>query len=202
MRGRAGERLLLILVFAGLPLLFLTLVLQPIRRRMEVRKARLEVITLRIQALPTVRPLSAQEREVITAADAAWRTRIPSLGSDAQRFAHYHRVVTGLERAWREEHVSLTQVRSSWDGLKGSFSLPSALGDPSLGLPGEATTPAGQLQGWVLDASVAGTPDRLFQGLEALVRVDPLLEPVGLRWESFPDHTRQSLLLRNLILVP
>ena len=49
---------------------------------------------------------------------------------------------------------------------------------------------------------MGGKPDQLFQGLAALGRVEPLLEPVGLRWQSTPERTRQSLLLRNLILAP
>ena len=53
----------------------------------------------------------------------------------------------------------------------------------------------------MLEARVGGQPGKLFQGLEALGRLEPLLEPVGLRWESVPEHTRQSLLLRNLVLV-
>ena len=70
------------------------------------------------------------------------------------------------------------------------------------GAPERATAGDGQVEAWVLDARVGGKPDQLIQGMAALAAIDPLLEPVGLRWESLPDHTRQSLVLRNLILAP
>jgi hypothetical protein len=80
--------------------------------------------------------------------------------------------------------------------------MPRDLGDPDLGLAHKGTAAAGQVQGWVLEAAVGGPADQLFQGMATLSRIDPLLEPVGLRWESIPAHTRQFLLLRNLILAP
>ena len=190
------------LVLLGLPALFVVAVLQPSRRRMEAHKVRLDAIALRLQELPNVQALSAAELNVLKDPQARWRTRIPLLQGDAQRFIHYHRVVTGLQAGWKQDRVPLRQLRTSWDALKGSYSVPGDLGDPGLGLPQELTAPGGQLQAWVLDATIAGTPDRLFQAMETLVRVDPMLEPVGLRWETQPGLTRQSLLLRNLILVP
>ena len=202
MRGRTGERLLLGLIFVVLPALFILFVLLPSRTRMEARKARMVAVEERLRALPTVQPLSAQERAVLGDAGAPWQGRIPFLRGDAERFAHYDAVVSALQGALKRDGVPLRQLRTSWDGLKGSYTLPVDLGDPQLGLPRERTAAAGQLQGWVLDATIGGAPDRLFQAMETLTRVEPLLEPVGLRWESLPSHTRQSLLLRNLILAP
>jgi hypothetical protein len=200
MSGRVLERMLLVLILIVLPVLFVLLVLLPSRGRMEARKARMEVISARLKALPEVQPLSAQESRIMLDPDSRWQRRIPLLDGDAERLAHYHGVVGALQTTWKSDGVTLEQLRTSWDGLKGSYSLPRDLGTPNLGLPQERTAAAGRLQGWVLDATIGGTPDRLFRAMAALPRVDPLLEPVGLRWESMPDHTRQSLLLRNLIL--
>jgi hypothetical protein len=202
MRARTRERLLLGTLFVVMPLLFVFLVLLPSRRRMEVRKARMEAINQRLRTLPAIQALSAPERQLIQDPQATWKARIPYLKGDADRLAHYHRVVSLLQNAWKLDHVALMSVRASWDGLTGSYSLPQDLGNPALGLPPEGTATAGRLQAWVLDVRVGGTPDHLFQAMEALPRIDPLLEPVGLRWESTPEKTRQSLLLRNLILAP
>jgi hypothetical protein len=38
--------------------------------------------------------------------------------------------------------------------------------------------------------------------MEDIPRVEPLLEPIGLRWEADPKGLRQYLLLRNLVLTP
>jgi hypothetical protein len=202
MRSRTGERLLLATLFLVLPALFVFLVLLPSRRRMEARKARMEAITQRLRILPAIQPLSAPERALLNDPQARWQKRIPYLKGDAGRLAHYHAVVSQLQNAWKQDKVALLSVRASWDGLTGSYSLPGELGNPPLGLPVEGTAPTGRLQGWVLDVRVGGSPDSLFQAMEGLTRLDPLLEPVGLRWESVPDRTRQSLLLRNLILAP
>jgi hypothetical protein len=189
-------------MFGLLPALFVFAVLLPSRRRMDARAARMAEIEQRMQALPLVQPLDARERALLDDPGAPWRTRIPLIRTDTDRIAHYHGVVSGLQAEWKRRKVPLVGVRAHWDGLKGSFSLPGDLGQPDLGLPRLETAATGQIQGWVLDATVGGKPDQLFQAMAALGRINPLLEPVGLRWESLPDHTRQSLLLRNLILAP
>ena len=202
MRSRVGERLLLATLFLVLPVLFLVFVLLPSRTRMEARKQRQAAITERLKLLPTIQPLSLKERALLEDPQAPYKTRIPLLRSDSERLGHYHSVVSDLQIAWKRDGVALLSLRANWDGFKGSYSLPGELGNPRLGLPVTDTAPTGQLQAWGLDARVGGNPDQLFQALEALGGIDPLLEPVGLRWESVPDRTRQSLLLRNLILAP
>ena len=202
MKSRVGERLLLATLFLALPALFVFLVLLPSRKRMEALKDRQGAITERLKALPAIQPLSAKERLILEDPRAPYRTRIPFLDGDSERLAHYHGVVSELQNAWKKDGVVLLSLRANWDGLKGSYTLPGELGNPALGLPVAGTASAGRLQGWVLDARVGGPPDQLFQAMESLARVNPLLEPVGLRWESVPDRTRPSLLLRNLILVP
>jgi hypothetical protein len=202
MNPRTRDRLLLAALFGLVPLAFVFLVLLPVRRRMAAERARMDAIQQRLQALPAIQPLSLPERALLEDAQARWRFRVPLLKGDADRFAHYHFVISGLETQWRREGVELQGVRSSWDPIKGSYSLPEVLGNPDLGLPRDGTAAEGKVQGWVLEARVGGSPDRLIQGLAALDRVEPLLEPVGLRWESSPERTRQCLLLRNLILAP
>ena len=202
MTSRTRERLLLVALFGLLPLIFTFAILLPSRRRMEARNARMAAISQRLAALPAIQPLSPQERQLLADPRAPWRGRIPLLKGDADRFAHYYWVVRGLQAEWKQAGVPLLGVRSSWGALTGSYSLPGELGDPDLGLAPKTTASAGQVQAWVLDATVGGKPDQLVQGLAALGRVEPLLEPVGLRWQSTPERTRQSLLLRNLILAP
>jgi hypothetical protein len=202
MRSRIRERLLLGTLFLVIPGLFILLVLLPNRRRMEARSVRMQAITERLKALPPAQPLTAAERAVIEDPQAPWKSRVPFLNGDVERLAHYHQVVSLLQTHWKQAGVPLLSVRATWDGLTGSYSLPKELGNPPLGLPPEGTAPTGRLQGWVLDVRVGGPPDHLFQALETLPQINPLLEPVGLRWESLPERTRQSLLLRNLILAP
>jgi hypothetical protein len=202
MKPRTRERLTLAALFGLVPAVFIFAVLLPSRRRMEARKARMEAISARLKALPAIQPLSVRERALIQDPRAPWRTRIPLLRNDAERFAHYHFVVSDLQGEWKREGVQLLGVRASWDVLNGSYSMPRDLGDPELGLAREGTAAAGQIQGWVLEAGVGGPADQLFQGMAALARIEPLLEPVGLRWESVPQHTRQFLILRNLTLAP
>lgn len=202
MRARTRERWMLGAMFGVMPILFTFAVLLPSLHRLEAKRARMTEIDQRMQALPLIRPLSGPERALLDAPGAPWRTRIPMIRSDADRLAHYHAVVSGLQAEWKRRKVPLLGVRAHWDMVKGSFSLPGDLGQPELGLPRPETAATGQLRGWVLDATIGGKPDQLFEAMAALGQVNPLLEPVGLRWESLPDHTRQSLLLRNLILAP
>jgi len=202
MRARTRERWMLGAMFGLMPLLFTFAVLLPSRRRMDAKRARMAEIGQRMTELPMVQPLSPRERALLDDPGAAWRTRIPVIRDDADRFAHYHEVVSGLQAEWKRRQVPLLGIRAHWDVLKGSFTLPADLGQPELGLPRLETAAHGQVHGWVLDASIGGKPDQLFQAMAALGQVNPLLEPVGLRWESLPERTRQSLLLRNLILAP
>lgn len=199
--GRNRELLAMVAVFGVLPAVFLFLVLLPSRRRVANLKAQQEAIAQRLQELPTVQPLSRAEHELLDDPSAPWRERIPFLPGDAARLAHYHRVITDLQRAWQKEGIPVAGVRSTWDPIKGSFTLPAGLDEVS-GLPGDATAAAGQPQAWVLEAGVGGSSAQLFKAFEALPQVAPVLEPVGLRWETGPQGKRQTLILRNLVLLP
>lgn len=187
-------------IFLGLPALFGGFVAQPALRRMEASKARQSAAVAAIQAIAPVVPLDAGERELLADPQAPWRRRIPWMTDDPGRLWQYHRVVTDLQRAWRQEGLTGQGIRASLEPVHGSFSLPGDLA--SYGVPSVEGAEPGRLDAWVLEATVEGTTRQLFQALRAVPRCEPVLEPVGLRWESAEGRRRQTLLLRNYVLVP
>lgn len=198
--NRGKEWILLFVVFGILPVLFIVFLLVPIMKRDAEYIERQRAANQRLQELPAVQPLSAEERQVLLDPAAPWKRRIPYISHDGARLTHYHRVVTELQQSCRRWGINLVGLRSSWDPIRGSFTLPAVLGSgPSL--PSEGGS-QGTLRGWVLEARVEGPTSQLFRAMEGLSRVDPLLEPVGLRWEADPKGLRQYLLLRNLALAP
>lgn len=200
MSQRTKPILLLTVIFGLLPVLFILLVFLPVRKRMAADQARLEAAIRRNQELPNIQPLTSQERALLDDPAASWRTRIPLVATDAQRLAHYHRVITELQRACQDKGVTLLGVRSTWNPIKGSYTLPSSLGTLSSALPFDSNPGTGQLQAWALEAQVSGSPAELFKALEAVSRINPLLEPVALRWEMDPH--KQAIVLRNLVTTP
>ncbi len=142
--------------------------------------------------------LSAEERQFLGDGVAPWRRRMPTIDGDPGKLNHYHQVVNDLQRTWHEAGVQVLGIRSSWDMLRGSYSMPGPFPrvEPTL-----SPAPSGKVRGWVLEARVDAPTERLFQALWALERTQPLLEPVGLRWEFDPHRGRfQYLTLRNLVL--
>jgi len=199
-QNRSGEWILLATMFGVLPALFVAFLLLPSLKRDRVYLERQRAADMRLQELPVIQPLSAQEREILEDPQAPWRRRIPLVAQDAARLGHYHRVITGLQQTLRNSGTGLGGVRSTWDPIKGSFTLPSLLASgPSLPAEGGGE---GRLQAWVLEARVDGPTPKLFRAMEDIPRVEPLLEPIGLRWEADPKGLRQYLLLRNLVLTP
>ncbi len=198
--SRSREWALLFLVFGVLPALFVGFLLLPSLKRDAAYIERQRAANQRLQELPVVQPLNAEERRVLEDPAAPWRRRIPLIAQDAARLGHYHQVITELQQTCRQSGIQLGGVRSTWDPIRGSFTLPPVLGPgPSLPLEGGNQ---GRLLGWVLEARVEGPTPQLFRALEGLSRIDPLLEPVGLRWEGDDKGLRQYLLLRNLVLAP
>jgi len=122
------------------------------------------------------------------------------VANDGARLGHYHQVVTELQQTCRQSGIDLVGIRSTWDPIRGSFTLPTLLAQGPL--PPKETGTQGRLQGWVLEARVDGPTPQLFRTLEGLPRIEPLLEPVGFRWEADEKGLRQYVLLRNLVLVP
>lgn len=198
--NRAREWFLLSVIFALLPVLFFFLVVLRGRRNMNEYKARQTAAEQRLQAIVPVQPLSAHERQLL-ADTAVWRGRMPFLEGDADRLWHYHHTVTELQKVLKQGGVLTGSVRSSFDPVQGSFTLPAGLSE----MPGELvlkTMAQGKPQAWVLEVSVEGPSTQLFQVLDLLPRVEPLLEPIALRWEATPEGHKQFLILRNLVLVP
>ena len=199
-KSRSKEWAILFSVFGVLPALFVVFLLLPCFKRDTAYIERQRAADQRIMELPTVQPLNAEERAALEDPAALWKQRIPLVANDGARLGHYHLVVTELQQACRQSGVSLLGVRSTWDPIRGSFTLPPLLGQgPTLAT--EAGT-QGQLGAWVLEARVDGPTPQLFHTLEGLSGMSPLLEPVGLRWEADEKGLRQYLLLRNLVLVP
>lgn len=196
---RPGERAFFGLVFLVLPVAFWFAVVTPAQRRLEALNARIEAAELQIRDLPNYQPLSPEERKVLLDPAAPWRHRIPVIEGDRAKLAHYDRVVSLLQRQWGEGGITLEGVRSSWDPIQASFSLPGALP-----LPAVAPAPGGpgDLRAWVMEARILGDAQQLFGALQRVPRVEPLLEPVGLRWEHGPERRSQALWLRNLVLDP
>lgn len=191
---------MLLVVFGALPMLFVIFLLLPSLRRDAEYLERQRVANQRLQELPTVQPLSAEEKQALGDPAAPWKRRIPFVAHDAARLSHYHQVVTDFQQSCRKAGVNLVGIRSTWDPIRGSFTLPAQLTQGPL-LPVEGGS-QGQLKAWVLEAQVEGPTPKLFKAMEGVPQVGPLLEPVGLRWEGDEKGLRQYLLLRNLVLAP
>ncbi len=198
--SRSREWVILFTVFGVLPTLFVVFVILPCFQRDKGYIERQRAADQRLSELPVVQPLNAEERKVLENPSAAWRHRIPLVANTGERLGHYHRVVTELQQTCQQSGIALAGVRSTWDPIQGSFTLPTTL---SQGLPStQEIGTSGQLQAWVLEARVEGPTPQLFRALEGLPHIEPLLEPVGFRWEADEKGLRQYLLLRNLVLVP
>lgn len=200
--GRKGEILLMVCLFGVAPILFTWAVPFRSRARMERLKARQQEMERQLAQLPSVQPLTREERALLEDPQARWRRRIPTVAGDAARLAQYARVVTELEAAWKGAGISTSSLRSAWDPVKASHTLPphQALQPPPLTEP--QLGGAGRPEAWVLEAGIQGDLARLRQAYILLPGIDPILEPVGLRWESSPDGLKQAVILRNIVLVP
>jgi hypothetical protein len=195
-------RTLLILLLSLAPLLFWLLVWRPAQARMDANQARITEAKIRIQELPRYAPLSAEETTFLEDPAAPWRQRIPLIQGDRDRLAHYHRVVTSVDQAFRSGGLRIHGMRSSWDPIHASFTLDRELAwGPTIKAPQE-TPQEGTLKAWALEVQLDGPTADLFTGLHQVGAIPSLLEPVGFRWESTPERRAQALWLRNLVLVP
>lgn len=196
------ERLMLAGLVIVVPIVFGILVVRPILKRIDGYKQRFREASSELEVLPQFMPVSPGEREILDDPKAGWRKRMPVLPGEQARLAHYHRVVSDLQRTWKGVGVSVSTLRSSWDPIRASFTLPNAL--DSSDSPGPTLSDSAELKvhGWVIEAQLPAPTEALFRALAAVPLVEPLLEPVGLRWESYPEHRQQSLLLRNLVVTP
>jgi hypothetical protein len=195
-------RALLILILVGSPILFWLVIWRPAQSHMNANLARIAEARAQLQELPRYTPLSAEETTFLENPAARWRERIPLVQGDQDRLAHYHRVVTEVDQAFRRRGLKTHGMRSSWKAIHASFTLDRELGPALSGEASPASQSDGSLAAWVLEVQLDGPTDGLFTGLEQLGTIPPLLEPVGFRWEASPERRSQSLWLRNLVLVP
>ena len=196
------ERALMAAVLIGLPILFLVVGILPILRRSLGLRQQIQALNEENKAIPHFSPLSKAEREALADPQAAWRSRLPVVAGDRARLNHYHRGVGDLQATLKAAGIPSRGMRSSWDPIKASFSVPSEMGADPHELPTSQDSPELRVNGWVLEAEIPGATAQLFKAMAAIHRVGPILEPVGLRWEASPDFRQQKLLLRNLVLTP
>lgn len=198
------ERLLMGLVFGGLPLVLYGLVLRPSTLRLRALHDRLRAADEAHRDVPTFIPVGREERAFLEAPDASWRTRIPVVADDGARLALANRVVSDLSSALKRRGVPIAGVRATWAPIQADFTLPAHLAKgPAPWRPG-GDVPEHLLDGWALEVELPGATGQLFKALPALAEVNPLLEPVGLRWElaGKAGRHRQYLILRAFYLKP
>lgn len=198
------ERLVMGLVFAGLPLILYLLVLRPSAVRIKALHARIRAAHEAHQDVPTFTPVGREERAFLEAPDAPWRTRIPVVADDGDRLALANRVVSELSEALKHRGVAIAGLRATWEPIQADFTLPGHLAREPLPGPSEGDAPEDQVDGWALEVELPGPTGQLFKSLPALGEVNALLEPVGLRWELLgkAGKHRQYLILRDVYLKP
>lgn len=198
-RPRVSDWILMGLAFGAMPIAYYLLAHRPLQAKIDGHRARQQAAEARLQELPNVQPLASGEREALGNPEAPWRARLAFLKGEADRLEHYHRVVTDLHRHLQQAGVAVEGIRSTWDPIRGSFTLPSVLAPA----PAPASDPDAQirLQAWVMEARIGAPSLRLYEALEALPQVGPVLEPVGFRWEAGAEGVRQHLVLRNVVVV-
>jgi len=196
------ERLLMGLSLVGLPALLVVLGIYPTQRRSNALRVQIQAAEEAYKVIPAVHGLNPEERKLLDDPKAAWRTRLPLVVGDQARLAHYHRVVGELQRGLTRVGTPAGGMRSSWDPIQASFTLAGSLSEPAQEVVTTPDSPALKVGGWTLEANIPGNTGQLFKALGAVDQVQPLLEPVGLRWMATPDRRDQHLILRNLILLP
>jgi hypothetical protein len=197
------ERLILGSILVAGPLLFWFGIMKPSLARIEAQRERRIKAESEFMTPFSFAPLSKDEKAYLDNPDAAWRKRIAVVSGDQSRLVHYATVVGDIQQRWRTAGVPAMAMRSSWDPIHASFTLPSRLGTEQT-VPGKtADSPDLKVEGWILEARFDLSTDGLLRALYQAPNVTPLLEPVGLRWEFDPIKGRsQYLIFRNLYLKP
>lgn len=196
------ERILMGLSLVGLPALIVALGIYPTQKRSNAVRAQIMAAEEAYKVIPAVHGLNPEERQLLDDPKAAWRTRLPLVIGDQARLAHYNRVVGELQQGLTRAGVPAGGMRSSWDPIQASFTLAGNLSDPLQASSTAPDSPALKVSGWTLEANIPGSTGQLFRALGAVDQVQPLLEPVGLRWTATPERRDQHLILRNLVLLP
>ena len=198
----AKERSILILLLLGLPGLYWYVGMRPALKRLDYFRSLIQAANDESKEIPRFTPLSQEERSILGDPKAEWRYRLPVIRTDQDRIAHYDIVVSELTEAWKRGGVPPLSMRSSWDGIKASFTVPKQLDEVGMRPAPTQDSPELKVKGWVLEAEGSGKIGDLFKMMSLVGGVQPMLEPVGMRWEAGPDDHRQYLLLRNLVLTP
>jgi hypothetical protein len=203
------ERLLLGLALAALPALIYGLAIRPVSRRIAALKGRIAAARAEARPAEPFTPVTPEERKLLTDPAAPWRARIPMAADEGERLALADRVLSGLAAALRERGARVLAVRARFDPVKADFTPPlEALPRPAPERAAPDSRPEDAMAGWVLELELAGDPGQLFKALGVAAGMEPLLEPVGLRWMAMPGKTnepgatRQSLLFRGYYLKP
>lgn len=210
-----GERALLGLVLAAIPVLVGLLVVRPATRRLAALHRRIEAAHADTPGVTPFVPVSREERALLEDPGAPWRTRLPLVADDAARLAQVDRVINEVRAALAARKVRAAGMRLLLDPVHADFSFPDAPTRAARPPRPAADAPDLRVAGWALEVTVTGPTRDLFQALAAVPGVNALLEPGGLRWEvgpepapgprrsrrPAPDH-RQALVLRNFYLKP
>lgn len=195
------DRYVLIPLFLLVPAALVWGVVLPSQRRMSAARARIQAADAQLETISHVTPLTAEERRVLEDPAAGWRRRMPLLAGDADRLDHYAAVVTALQSHCAAAGARVSGLRSSWDPIQADFTSPGTLSP----IPGKAQAPQpaeATVGAWALEVQFGGQPSALGAALDALPRMEPLMVPVGLRWEAREGQPFQALVLRNLYLSP
>jgi hypothetical protein len=198
------ERTRMALVFLGLPLVLYGMILRPSAVRHEALHQRIRGEDEACRNLPVFLKVTQEERAFLEAPDAAWRTRMPLVATDGARLALANRVVSDLAAALKRRGVAVAALRASWEPIQADFTLPAGLDRSPAPRPSGGDAPEYQLAGWALEVELPGATGQVFKALAALPELNPLLEPVGLRWElaGRGGKHRQYLILRAYYLKP
>jgi hypothetical protein len=197
------ERFLLGSILVAGPVIFWFGVMKPSLARAAKSQERIEKAESEFTDPFAFTPLSSEEKKFLNDPNAAWRKRIPLVDGDQSRLSHYAIVVGGIQQRWREAGVPAVGMRSSWDPIKASFTLPPFPGPGNVPMDPIADSASMKVDGWVFEARFDLPTDGLLRALCQASQSGPLLEPVGLRWEFDPEKGRsQYLSFRNLYLKP
>ncbi|GEM_PF-547942 len=202
----AWERRIMGVLLAALPVALYGLVIRPYSLRAAELRHRIRAAHEESPEVRSFIPVGTEERAFLEAPGAPWRTRIPLLADEGERLAQVDHVVGAVTAALKAKGVKVTGMRADWNPVTARFTIPAGMegggGRRSRGSGG----PDHKLAAWVLEVEIGGGTEDLFKALSVLPAINPLLEPVGLRWEAAGEgpeaRRRQVLLLRNLYLEP
>ena len=105
------ERLLMGLLFVGLPAGLHWMVIRPSARRMEVLRQRIRTADGEARHIPPFTAVGPAEKAFLENPKARWRTRIATLATDADRLAQVNRVVGEVHATLKARGVSIASLK-------------------------------------------------------------------------------------------